>query len=369
MEIILRHSTKPGRLAATALVAALCLSCQERPDSWESHWEKGNLSYQQRDFIKAEAELKTALKLAETRDTQDPKVTRSIVGLGMIYDAQRRFDEAQQQFERALHLTENTHGADHPDLIMPLNYLGALHGIQHHFPIALLNFERALKIQERNLGPTQSLTSKHIKYVAALHASRAQYQEAEAFLSRVLELQKPSSVQTDKTTADYLDNYNRLHTAQEEYNKAKPYLDEFDPVDGGQLPQNLDESNASLARLTNLLATQDKLEKAEGLLRRAAEETEKAQGPKGIQLARRLSELADLYWAWDKLDIAIPLLERSLSMIGASGTKEGSKPRPYPHAITPVQNDNQLAEAGAPQRHLAALRRANQATLQKASIQ
>lgn len=385
---ILCHSTKSGRLATITLLAAICLSCQEAATSWESHWERGNLYFQQRDFVKAEAEIKVALKLAETREAQYPNVTRSIVGLGMLYDAQRRFEEAQRHFERALHLIENTRGPRHPDLVMPLNYLGALHAIQHQFDRALPYFERAFSIQERSSGPAHPLIREHIKYLAALHVTRAQYLEAEAFLTRVLDLTKPSSEKMSREAAEYFDNYTRLHTAQEEYNKAKPYLEEFDRLDDGQIPKNLQEMSTSLARLTNVLATHDKFEKAEGLLRRALEKTQKTQDLKGIPLEHRLLDLADVYWAWGKLDAAIPLLERSLSMITEnSGSKDGSKLRPSSSMGLLLQTNNQLAEAAASYRHvlgtgksngggdpqilmetqqtyLTVLRRANQAALQ-----
>ncbi len=358
-------STRFSWLVVTTLLVATCLSCQERA-TWESHWEKGSVYFQQRDFMHAEAELRSALKLAEAEKQYSSKVTRSILGLGILYDAQRRYDEAQQLFERAVQLIEKTAGADHSDLIMPLNYLGALHGIQHHFDRALPYYERVLSIQERSLGPAQSLTSEHIKHIAILHASRAQYQEAEAFLSRVLELPKTSPETTDKKTVEYLDNYTRLHTAQEEYSKAKPYLDEFDPVDGGLMPSHLNGLSASLVRLTNLLASQDKFVNAESQLRRTVEETEKAQGPMGLGVAQALSALADLYWAWDKVDTAIPLMERSLAIARRSGSQDSGNSLPTLMTTRAAQTQKQPADTISGATHLAALRRANQAALQRA---
>lgn len=354
-----------SQLAATTLLAAIFLSCQEQV-TWESHWEKGDVYFQQRDFVKAETELKAALKLAETGQPEYPKLTQSLIGLGKLYDAQRQYDEAQQQFERALHLIESSSGAGHSDLIMPLNYLGALHGIQHHFDLALPYFERALSIREQSLGTTQSLMGEHIKYLAAFHTSRAQYQEAEAFLSRVLELPKLTAEQIDKNTAEYLDNYTRLHTAQEEYNKAKPYLDEFDPINGGQLPKNLHDSSASLTRLTNLLATQDKFGKAEGLLRRVVQTAEKGGRQTGIGAAKALSNLADLYWAWGKLDLAIPLFERSLSMAKHPTRTTASKSLPSLSTTLTSKADTQIAEVAAQHSYVVTLRKANQAVLQDA---
>lgn len=354
-----------SQLAATTLLAAIFLSCQEQV-TWESHWEKGNVSFQQRDFVKAETELKAALKLAEMGQPEYSKLTRSLIGLGKLYDARRQYDEAQQQFEQALHLIESSSGAGHSDLIMPLNYLGALHGIQHHFDLARSYFERALSIREQNLGPTQSLMGEHITYLAAFHTSRAQYQEAEAFLSRVLELPKPTAEQIDKNTAEYLENYTRLHTAQEEYNKAKPYLDEFDPIDGGHLPKNLHDSSASLTRLTNLLATQDKFGKAEGLLRRAVQAAETGGKQTSIEAAKALSNLADLYWAWGKLDLAISLFERSLSMAKHPTRTTASKSLPSLNTTLTAKADTQIAEVAAQHSYVGTLRKANRAVLQDA---
>lgn len=352
-----------SQLAATTLLAGIFLSCQEQV-TWESHWKKGDVSFQQRDFVKAEPELKAALELAETGQPEYSKLTRSLIGLGKLYDARRQYDEAQQQFERALHLIENSSGAGHSDLIMPLNYLGALHGIQHHFDLALPYFERALSIREQSLGPTQSLMGEHIKYLAAFHTSRAQYQEAEAFLSRVLELPKLTAEQIDKNTAEYLDNYTRLHTAQEEYNKAKPYLDEFDPIDGGQLPKNLHDSSTSLTRLTSLLATQDKFGKAEELLRRAVQTAEKGGRQTGTGAAKALSNLADLYWAWGKLDLAISLFERSLSMAKHPTRTAASRSLPSLGTTPTSKTNTQIAEVAAKHSYVATLRKSNQAVLQ-----
>lgn len=362
MTTVLSGTHRILHLATALLLFSTSLSCQERT-TWESHWTKGNSYFQQRDFVKAESELKAALTLAEKGEPNNPQVTQTVAGTGILYDAQHRFDEAQQHFERTVRLVEQTRGLNHLDLVAPLNNLGAVYAIQHHYDKATLTFERALAIQEHDHGETSPLTRVQLKYLGATHLSRVQYEEAEPFLSRVLELPKPTPGTMDKATAEYLDNYTRLHTAQEEYSKAKSYLDEFDPVDGGQIPKNLNESSASLSRLSNLLATQEQFEKSEGLLRRVLEETEKPQRSSNAKVAQALANLADLYWAWGKLDAAVLLFERSLA-IGRSALPESGHKPALPLGTSVSSEANKPIAAAGQQHSLAALRNATRASLQ-----
>mmetsp|Transcript_5235 Transcript_5235/g.16472 ORF Transcript_5235/g.16472 Transcript_5235/m.16472 type:complete len:97 (-) Transcript_5235:34-324(-) len=71
----------------------------------------------------------------------------------MVLDKQGKYNEALPFFERALRITENAHGPDHPDVARSLVYLAKALGSHGHCDEALKHSKRGLGIFERHLGP------------------------------------------------------------------------------------------------------------------------------------------------------------------------------------------------------------------------
>ena len=81
-----------------------------------------------------------------------------------------QYAEARPYYERALAISEQGLGPEHPDTALILNNLGGLLQAQGDLAGARLYFERALHIFMTRLGPNLALTQTVQRNLAALEA-------------------------------------------------------------------------------------------------------------------------------------------------------------------------------------------------------
>ena len=74
-------------------------------------------------YAEAEKQLLTALDEAEKFGEQDPRLAISLNALGMVYDSQGGYAEAEPLYSRALAIAEKALGPEHPTVATALeNY-------------------------------------------------------------------------------------------------------------------------------------------------------------------------------------------------------------------------------------------------------
>ena len=89
-------------------------------EQWQSHMDAGDQAYQQGNYTEAEKQLVAAVKEAEGLGPQDPRLATSLNNLGLVYDAQGRYAEAEPLYKRSLAIWEKALGPEHPDVAMSL---------------------------------------------------------------------------------------------------------------------------------------------------------------------------------------------------------------------------------------------------------
>ena len=137
----------------------------------------------------AEHYVETARK--EYGEEHDAFAT-SIAWLGMLYQAQRRFDEAEPLLTRSLAVREKALGPNHLDVAASLDSLARLY--QEHGPGANAEplYKRSLAIREAELGPNHPDVATSLNNLADLYAELYRYQmgsyfaETEALYQRAL---------------------------------------------------------------------------------------------------------------------------------------------------------------------------------------
>ena len=112
-----------GALCGVLLVAQAC----EQKLGWEAHMAAGKKAEEQGHYAEAEKHLKAGLREAETFDSQDPRLARSLNNLAAFYYAQERHVDALPLYRRAFARGEKALGPEHPDLARDVNNLAVLY--------------------------------------------------------------------------------------------------------------------------------------------------------------------------------------------------------------------------------------------------
>ena len=89
--------------------------------------------------------------------------------MASVYCEQGKYGEAEALYERALKISEEKQGRDHPSTANTLNDLAGLCKRQGRYTEAELLYERALRIREEKPGPNHPDTAETLNDLAGLY--------------------------------------------------------------------------------------------------------------------------------------------------------------------------------------------------------
>jgi tetratricopeptide (TPR) repeat protein len=138
-------------------------------------------------FPGAENVLERAMQLADTLHPPDP-INRAMAlnDLGILYKDTQRFEQAEQHYRQALHLLEQTLGADHLELAPLYHNLAGLEHAQDRFTEGEPFARHAIEIRAKHEGLETTGASGDLAVLGALLLGQKRYAEAETVLERSL---------------------------------------------------------------------------------------------------------------------------------------------------------------------------------------
>jgi len=107
---------------------------------------------------------------------------------GRLYYTQSRYDDALPHYRRALELSEQRFGKEHPAVADVLQLLAICTGSKGQLDEARALYERALKIRETALGPTHPDVAATLNTLAIDSADRGDHQKALELFERALDI-------------------------------------------------------------------------------------------------------------------------------------------------------------------------------------
>jgi tetratricopeptide (TPR) repeat protein len=117
-------------------VAVLWLTCsitgvcaQEQP--WERVTNAGLEAFDRGDYAEAARQFEAALTIAGTFAPDDPRVSRGLMNLAIVYHTQGQYTQAERFYQRTLVLEERILGPEHPQLVEVLEGYAALQRQMH----------------------------------------------------------------------------------------------------------------------------------------------------------------------------------------------------------------------------------------------
>jgi tetratricopeptide (TPR) repeat protein len=266
-------------------------------------------------YAEAEPLLQRALAISEQTPGPDhPNISTDLYDLATLYQAQGRYAEAEPLFQRALAIDEQTIGPDHPTVAAGLNNLAALYWYQGRYAEAEPLYQRALALGEKNLGPDHPDVAISLNNLAALYKAQGRYAEAEPLYQRALAISEKTLDPDHPDVATWLNNLAALYQAQGRYAEAEPLQQHALAIS----EKNLGPDHPDVAIRLNVLALlyedQGRYAEAEPLYQRALAIGEKRLGPDHPDVATWLNNLAALYQAQGRYAEAEPLLQRALAI-------------------------------------------------------
>lgn len=212
------------------------------------------------------------------------------------------------------HVVESTNTADGTELtkrVGLLNRVGSyLHG-RGVYSEARLFFERALDISEEMLGPEHPHTMEILNNLALLIQAQGDRSGARPLYERVLATNEKALGPEHPDTANALNNLASLLHSQEELTAAQSLFERVLAIREKMLGPEHPATATSLDNLAHAVQDQGDLARARALCERALVIYEKSLGPEHHDTAICINHLAGLFWVQRDFAAARPLLERS----------------------------------------------------------
>jgi tetratricopeptide (TPR) repeat protein len=225
-------------------------------------------------------------------------VAISLARLAGLYYDQGRYSDAERLLVRALVISEQQLGANHPDTATILNNLASLYRAVGRYSDAEPLSLRALAISEQQLGANHPDTAIILNNLAGLYRLIGRYSDAEPLLVRALAIMEQQIGASHLDIASSLNNLANLYRSIGRYSDAEPLYVRALAIWEQQLGTDHPNMATSLNNLAGLYESVGRYSDAESLFLRALTIREQQLGgdhPKTTTVKRNLENLRSHY--------------------------------------------------------------------------
>ena len=239
--------------------------------------------------------------------------------LDNLLDAKARYAEAEKASSRALAVSEESLGPDHPTVAVRLNNLAALLSKTNRVTEAEPLMRRALAIDEASYGPDHPNVAIDLNNLAQLLQATNRLAEAEPLMRRALAIDEASYGPDHPEVARDLNNLAQLLQATNRLAEAEPLMRRALAIDEASYGPDHPDVAIRLNNLAQLLQATNRLAEAEPLMRRALAIDEASYGPDHPNVASRPQQSRAVACSdTNRLAEAEPLMRRALAIDEAS---------------------------------------------------
>lgn len=160
------------------------------------------------DLEASEGHYQDALNLIDTLAGGRPDLAcEALEKYAELLLQERKFDEAEPIFKRAVTACEKAHGADHPSVAERLSEFSLLYRRKENYAEAERLLRRALAIQENTIGVDTAAFLTTVHRLAAVLADQKRYKEADELYQEILPKLKTRFGPDHPFIADTMDNW------------------------------------------------------------------------------------------------------------------------------------------------------------------
>jgi tetratricopeptide (TPR) repeat protein/transcriptional regulator with XRE-family HTH domain len=285
----------------------------------------GLLYVAQRKYEEAKPLLWRALSIREKLLGSDsPDVATIFINLGKLSFDQGEYEQAEQLYQQGLKIDMTVYGDRHPEVATDLAALADLYLEIGKYTRAEPLLQQALEIREELLGPRHVHTADILNLLGWVYQMQRKYEKAQLYLQRALTIREEQLGQEHWDTAVSLNNLGFLYLEQGSYEQAASLLQQALAIKNLLDPQHHSTAQ-SLDNLGGVYYKQEKYEEAELLLWRALFIREKQLGLSHPKTAESLNNLALLCTALGKYEQAESLYRRALTICEQRGEWDHSR--------------------------------------------
>ncbi len=297
--------------------------------AWQKLEDAGTNAYKKKDFVQAESSLSAAVKEAE--GTSAANLGTSLNDLGLVYEAQKKYDDAESSFKRSIEVKEKNSSPDSETLIPTLNNLALVYRETNKLDLAQSTYERSLKLTEKKYGPDHPADALILNSLAGIMIAANKPADAEQFLKKSLPIWEKAYGPKHPAVAKCLDNLGSVCESQNKMDEAHDYFKRALAIRSESTTNTGSPADRaiSLNKMANLHRDKGEFEEAQPLLKEVVEITEKDGGAQTANMAIALNNLALVDRELGEFDQSEQLYRKVLDIRTAIGGSPEDLARSY----------------------------------------
>ncbi|HEX7123652.1 MAG TPA: serine/threonine-protein kinase [Gemmatimonadaceae bacterium] len=253
------------------------------------------------------ADTVLATALAQRRGlfgNEHADVAATLVALGMLRDAQARYDEAEHLVTEGLEMSRRVHPAGHPAIAAAAASLGQVLNDRGAYARAVPVLQEAVRLyQSRAASPTAELATA-LTELANSQYYLGRYDVADSLNRITVEMHRQLRGPGHPLVADALINLGAIRFEQGQYPAAEQFMREALAINLAWYGDAHPETASTLTQLGRSLVSQERLDEGADALRRALAIQERVYGPVHPRVASAVNELGRVAQLQGKLDDA-----------------------------------------------------------------
>lgn len=266
-------------------------------------------------YSQAEQLYRRAISISENVFGVDhPQVAAIRNDLGTSYWQAGRFAEAELLLKEALATKEKVYGHNHNEVASGLNNLANIYFERGRLEEAEALYKEAIAIGEATIGRRHHHVATRLNSLALIYASTNRPVEAEALYIEAIEIGESTLGPEHPEVAKWLNNLAHLYSSLQRYREAEPLFERAIEIGERTLGRRHLEVATWICNLGLLYASTDRLGEAEMLFKESIGVAEDTVGRQHPRVADWLRSLADLYHATGRNAAAEPLYKEAIAI-------------------------------------------------------
>jgi tetratricopeptide (TPR) repeat protein len=303
------------RLKALERVASLPADAQKEWQTLGGIMREADQKEQQVQYAEAQPLLEKALAITRQALGEDhPDTAQSYNNLARNLAAQGKYDEAHPPYEKALAIWRRALGEDHPDTASGYNNVAVNLNAQGKYVEAQPLNEKALAILRKALGEEHALTASGYNNLAYNLNAQGKYAEAQPLYEKALAIRRKALGEDDPNTASSYNNLAYNLNAKGKYAEAQPLYEKALAIRRKALGDDHPNTASSYNNVAANLNAEGKYAEVQPLYEKALAIQRKALGEDHPDTARSYNNLAYNLNAQGKYTEAQPLYEKALAI-------------------------------------------------------
>ena len=267
------------------------------------------------DYGKALDYYNRALAISrEQHGEEHPDVVKSYNNIGSVYDTRGESDRALEYYGKALKISQKINGEWHRDVAAILNNMGLTYSSLGDYPRALEYYEKSLMIRRKLLSDNHPDVALSYNNVGSVYSWQGEHAKALGYYEKALKISQKINGKWHRDVATILNNMGLTYSSLGDYPRALEYYEKSLMIQRKLLSDNHPDVALSCNNIGSVYSFQEEYAKALEYYEEALKTYRRIYGEDHSDIALCYNNIGYVYSSWGDYSRALKYYGKSLKI-------------------------------------------------------